>query len=158
MPHATIKSGVTPAWVGEQTDAQDGIASVGGLGCKINVQSPQISDASLLTLAKFIELTRRERGQSSKQLANEAGVHLEDVVALENGLLAGPNAHVIESVARALQLDSRPLLELAGFRAASNSGMADAAVEFAAHVEAVKPLEASERNALEWLRAHALKR
>lgn len=158
MSHALIKSQITPSWIHAQPDAKDGIASVGGLACKLNLTSPEVSEAGRITLGKFIELARREKNQSSRRLANEAGVSLENIVDLENAISPGPGAEVIESVARALHLDSRPLLELAGFRAPADNELAETAFEFAAHIETVKPLEASERDALEWLRAHALKK
>ena len=91
------------------------------------------------------------------ELAAHAGVELRDIVALEKPEWPSPSAAVIESIARALDVDPLPLLELGGFSRTENKVLGELAVEFAARLEAMKPLEPQEQEALCWLRNHGFK-
>jgi transcriptional regulator with XRE-family HTH domain len=110
------------------------------------------------TLAKFIELARRERNQSPQELASCAGVQLGDVVALEMPQWPTPEAHVIELVAGALGVDPLPLLELSDLHQMEDGELHEIALQFAARLEPVEPLEPQEREALSWLRRSAFAR
>lgn len=158
MAHAPIETKITEDWVRAQADAEEGILSVGGLAHRVGMLGSSVSpEPGRLMLAKFIELARRERKQSPQELAARAGVDLSDVVALENPEWQSPSAQVIESVAAALDVDSLPLLELGGFSRTESKALVELAIEFAARLEAMKPLEPQELEALSWLRNHAFK-
>ena len=158
MAHAPIETKITEDWVRAQADTEDGILSVGGLAHRVGMLGSSVSpEPGRLTLAKFIELARREKNQSPQELAAGAGVELADIVALEKPDWPSPSAQVIESVARALGVDVLPLLELGGFNRSGSKELGDIAVQFAARLELVTPLDAHELEALSWLRNHAFK-
>ena len=158
MAHAPIEAKITEEWVRTQADAEDGILSVGGLAHRVGMLGSSVSpDPGRMMLAKFVELARRERKQSPQELAARAGIDLSEVVALENPEWQRPSAQVIESVAAALDIDALPLLELGGFSHTENKVLGELAVEFAARLESMNPLEPQELEDLSWLRNHAFK-
>jgi hypothetical protein len=158
MAHTPIETKITEDWVRAREDTEDGILSVGGLAHRAGMLGSSASpEPGRLTLAKFVELARRERNLSPQGLAVHAGVELGDVVALEKPEWPSPSAQVIESVARSLDVDPLPLLELGGFNRSGGVELGDVAVQFAARLEPVNPLEPQEREALSWLRNHVFK-
>jgi len=155
MAHATIKSDISPEWVRALDDIDDSNISVGGLAHRLGMLRPRPAPRRL-TLAKFFEFARRERNQSRQELAAVAGVQLEDILALEREGGPSPEEEVITLVAKALQVDPEPLLNLAGFRQTSDQHLGEMAALFAARIES-KPLEPQEQQALHWLRREAFK-
>ena len=158
MAHAPIETKVTEEWVRTQEDTEDGILSVGGLAHRVGMLgSSASSEPSRLTLAKFIELARPKGINRRRNGARRRWRGTGDIVALEKPDWPSPRHQVIESVARALGVDALPLLELGGFNRSGSKELGNIAVQFAARLEPVTPLEAHELEALSWLRNHAFR-
>jgi transcriptional regulator with XRE-family HTH domain len=73
-----------------------------------------LNESARLSLAKFLELSRRRMNESLESLAVKAGVDLAELTSLERGKSLVPNPKKLEKLAAALHVDVQPLLELAG--------------------------------------------
>lgn len=140
------------AWVLEMSALEEGhTLDVGGLYGRVKLAG---TEASRRSLAKFVELSRRRLGQSLELLAEKAGVELGDLLSIENeGTIHGPQT--IHRLAAFLDVNPQLLLQLAGLLPAENPQLEQAALQFAARTESVKPLEPQERDALEKFREEA---
>jgi hypothetical protein len=143
------------AWVLKMADAEEGQSvGVGGLYGRLRAAH---MDTSRRTLAQFVELSRRQLGLTPSELAARANVDLADLLTVETGAgtIVGPES--ISRLAAVLKVDVEPLLELAGLSPVVDSRLEDVAVEFAARLEPVAPLEAREQDALNWFKAEIFK-
>jgi transcriptional regulator with XRE-family HTH domain len=155
LAHAIIKTEITPEWLRAIPDSDDGIYSVGGLAHRLGMLKRR-AKPSRLALAKFFEFARRERNQSPQELAASAGVDVQEVLDLERIEWRNPDAQVITLVAKALEADPKPLLELAGLSHNVDDHLVKIANQFVERLS-IKPLEPQEREALSWLRSEAFK-
>jgi hypothetical protein len=144
------------AWVLKMADAEEG-ASVGVGGLYGRLQADHLH-AARRTLAQFVELSRRQLGLTPAELAAQAKMDLSELLSLETGMGAPAGRDSIARLAAVLKVDAEPLLELAGLSPALDSRLGSAAVEFAARLEPVAPLEAREQEALNWFKDEIFKR
>jgi len=136
-------------------DAEEGQSvGVGGLDGRLRAHR---LDASRRTLAQFIELSRRQLGLTLAELAAQAGVDLADLLAVETGAGTTVGRDSMSRLAAVLTVDAEPLLELAGLSPVVDSRLETVAVEFAARLEPVAPLEAREQDALNWFKDEVFK-
>ena len=142
------------AWVLEMAAAEEGESiEVGGLYGRLAAAD---RDASRASLARFVQLARREIGLTPAELAAKAQVTLADLLAIETGrgVIAGPEP--VRRVAAVLGVNAERVLVLAGLSFATDSELDAAAAQFAARLEPVAPLDPREREALDWFKSQAL--
>jgi transcriptional regulator with XRE-family HTH domain len=143
------------AWVLRMAEAEEGGSTeVGGLHGRLNALR---AEAAQRSLAQFIELSRRQLGLSSAQLAEKAQVDLADVLVIETGKVAVLSAHTVVRLATFLGVDAEPLLSLAGLNATVDRQLDEVAIQFTARLEPVAPLEPREQDALNWFKSAAFK-
>ena len=143
------------AWVLRMADAEEGVSmEVGGLHGRLNVLR---AEAAQRSLAQFVELSRRQMGLSSAQLAEKAQVDLTDLLVIETGKGAVGNAETFVRLATFLGVDPEPLLSLAGLSPTVDRQLDEVAVQFTARLEPVAPLEPREQEALNWFKSAAFK-
>jgi len=137
------------------TSVPDGSISAGWQSLPPHLESRQNGrvksrtiDTSRRSLAKFVELSRRRLGHSVEQLAETAGVDLAELLAVETGE-GGVQPRTLERLASFLKVNPQRLLQLAGLMQADNCELEQAALQFAARTESVRPLEPQEQSALE---------
>ena len=142
-------------WVLRMADAEEGVSlEVGGLHGRLDALK---ADAAKRSLAHFIELSRRQLGLSSVQLAEKAEVSLADLVAIETGKAIGGSPETVIRLAGFLGVNAQPLLSLAGLSPSEDRQLDDVAVQFTARLEPVAPLEPREQEALNWFKSEAFK-
>ena len=143
------------AWVLRMADAEEGVSlQVSGLQGRLNILR---AEAAQRSLGQFVELSRRQMGLSSAQLAEQAQVNLTDLVAIETGNAVAGNGQTIVRLAAFLGVDAEPLLSLAGLSPTVDQQLDELAVQFAARLEPVAPLEPREQEALNWFKSAAFK-
>lgn len=101
-----------------------------------------------LALAKLAGLWRRQCRLSVEELADRAGVDLEEVVRIERGE-GGAAAHTVRQIARVLNLPESKLLELVGLAEGRDDRLREATVRITARSEPTADLLPEERAALE---------
>jgi transcriptional regulator with XRE-family HTH domain len=114
-----------------------------------------INESARLSLAKFLELSRRQMRVSLEALAEKAGVDLAELTSLEHGKSPVRNPQILLRIAAALNIKAEPLLELAGLLPTADGRLARIAVQFSARLESVKPLDPQEELALRWFKEQA---
>ncbi len=117
----------------------------------------RVNELGRLSLAKFLELSRRQLRQSLEELAENAGVNLAELTSIESGKIPVRNPEVLRQIAAALHIAAEPLLELAGFLPVTDKQLGRIAAQFAARLEPVKPLEPAEEQALKWFKEQAFR-
>jgi transcriptional regulator with XRE-family HTH domain len=152
MAHAKLDMKVTADWVlaRAQREPESGITSVGGLADRLEAMAVKVPESSRLSLAKFIELSRRKMQLTVEQLAERADVELAELVAIEKGDEIIPEARTIYRLSQELGVKPEPLLELAGLVTVKGSRVSEAAVRFAARSEPMAKLSREEEEALTW--------
>jgi transcriptional regulator with XRE-family HTH domain len=144
--HPHLASQRDDTWVLEMSKLEEGrTLGVGGLAGEMKLTQ---TETSRLSLAKFVELSRRQLGQSVEQLAKDAGVGLAELLAVETGK-GVIHPQTVQQLATFLKANPQKLLQLAGLVPAENRELEQAALQFAARTESVMPLEPQERAALE---------
>jgi transcriptional regulator with XRE-family HTH domain len=116
-----------------------------------------VSESARASIAKFLELSRRQMHESPESLAARADVDLAELALLERGRSSLINPMVLRKIATALGVDAEPLLTLAGLIRPKDDELATIAAQFAARLESVKPLEPQEEQALGWFKEQAFK-
>ena len=116
-----------------------------------------VTESARASIAKFLELSRRQMRESPESLATRAGVELGELTMLERGRSSLINPQVMRQIASALNVDAEPLLELAGLVPAKDERLGRIAAQFSARLESVKPLEPQEEQALGWFKEQAFK-
>lgn len=145
-------------------EADDGCVSVGGLAHRLGMlygQGDETAglaatdghtggefDTRRVALAKFVELSRRQRGLSVEAFAAGAAVDLTDVLQAEDEDAAAPEPHVIWALAAFLQADPSKLMELAGHVIPRDDKLGKEAVRFAAWSHGSAPLSNEEQRVL----------
>lgn len=125
----------------------DGCLSVGGLACGLET-AKATGEATRLSLARLIELTRRHRQLTVEQLAKEADVDLVELLAIENAEDVKPEPRTLHRLAGFLKVKVEGLLELAGAVTNRQSRIGEAALRFAARSEPMAKLTPEEEKAL----------
>jgi transcriptional regulator with XRE-family HTH domain len=153
MAHEKLDINVTSAWVlaRAEREPESGITSVGGLiGPVEGSRAALAMESSRLSLARFVELSRRKRQLSVEQLSERADVEVAELLAIENGEEFIPEPRTIYQLSRELGVKPEPLLELAGLVSVKQSRISDAAIRFAARSEPMAKLSPEEEKALHW--------
>lgn len=78
----------------------------------MTIPTPSNEDAA--RLGRYIEARRRERGLSMRALARAAGFDIAHLHRLEHGGIGSPDPHVLQGLARALEVDLADLYIEAG--------------------------------------------
>jgi transcriptional regulator with XRE-family HTH domain len=143
------------AWVLRMAAAEEGVSlGVGGLRGRLGALK---ADAAQRSLGHFIELSRRQLGLSSVQLAEKAQVSLSNLLAIETGNGGMGNPETVVRLAAFLAVDAQPLLCLAGLGPSDDRQLDEVAVQFTARLEPVAPLEPREQDALNWFKSEAFR-
>jgi len=121
------------------------------------VKRAGLNESARLSLAKFLELSRRQMHESLESLAEKTGVDLAELTSLERGKSPVRNPKTLASIAVALNVDVEPLLQLAGLVTPNDEGLVMIAAQFSARLESVKPLEPEEEQALGWFKEQAFR-
>jgi transcriptional regulator with XRE-family HTH domain len=143
------------AWILKMAADEEGSSiEVGGMYGRLKLRD---FDGSRRSLAQFVQLSRRQLGLSSHDLAAKAQVALADVLAIETGGRIVGGAEPVIRLAGILGVPSEPLLVLAGLKPAPDEELEEAAAQFTARLEPVTPLEPREKEALDWFKSEALR-
>jgi len=143
------------AWVLKMAADEEGSSiEVGGLYGRLRARN---LDTSRRSLAQFVQLSRRQLGLSSQELAMKAQVALADLLAIETGDGMIEGVGVVTRLAEVLGVEAEPLLVLAGLSSRGDGDLGNAAAQFTARLEPVAPLEPREKEALDWFKNKALR-
>ncbi|HEY4329777.1 MAG TPA: XRE family transcriptional regulator [Phycisphaerae bacterium] len=153
MAHPPLKMNVTPEWTLAHEEPDNGTFSVGGLAYDLGMLNGQAQvEPARFSLAKFVELSRRERRLSTEELAKLADIDLLDLVLIERANARIRDPQIIVKLAATLGVSPQPLLELGGFVATLDEHLGHLATQFAARTEPVRALEPEEAKALQWFK------
>ncbi len=141
-------------WLLRMAAAEDNAAlSVGGLGAELSdtgqgeqLQTPRRT--GVLGLSKMVELRRRERRLTIEQLAKEADVDVEEILAIESGEYHEIEPRTVFQLARVLKVPGQKLLVLSGLVEAKDEALNQAIVRFAARSQSIEELTQEEHEAL----------
>ncbi len=152
MSHPKLNMRITDEWVLAQAarEPESGITSVGGLAARMEAAQPKPADPSRLSLAKFVELSRRRLGWTVEKLAEQADVDLAELVAIEKAEAVSVEPRTVFQLARKLDVKPEPLMQLAGLIEVKDSRVDEAALRFAARSEPMAKLSREEEEALKW--------
>ena len=103
------------------------------------------------TFGRLVRFLRREHNLSLEQLADQARLHLPDLVAVERDADHTPNLRTVYQIAKHFKLQASGLLQLAGLAAPSDPSLSDSAVRFAANSDPTSELSDQQRAILEAL-------
>jgi len=147
----TIKLSNDREWLERMANDEDyGPVSAGGLLAEALTEWQSHSDErELRALGRLVELARRRQGLSLPQLAKRADVELSGAVVIKTSAAAEPQPRALYGLAKALDLPSSGLMELAGLVKRRDDTLTAAAVRFAARAEPMDKLSPEERDALE---------
>src|SRR5580704_14687956 len=110
--------------------------SAGGLAQEAGLLKRScFNESARLSLAKFLELSRRQMHESLESLAEKAGVDLAELTSLERGKSPVRNPRNLVKIAAALHVDVQPLLELAGLVTTTDERLVRIAAQFSARLE-----------------------
>jgi transcriptional regulator with XRE-family HTH domain len=135
-------------------ELEDGCVLAGGLPAKLGFL-PQNARAAgseapgtgVVALARFVQLARRERGQTLAAFASKLGLDLQEVVELESGCNA-PELRVLHTLATGLGVSYTKLQVLVGYRQARDVSLQREALKFAASSGPMDKLSKVEEQAL----------
>lgn len=134
----------------------EGSVAVGGLASQLGFLTPPATmqptastseAAGLESIARLVELSRRDKRLTPEQFAARCGIELEDVVLIEGGRTA-PDARVIHKVSLFLGLSYEKLLVLSGLRRVRDVSLEQGALRFAASSGPMDKLTPSQADAL----------
>lgn len=140
-------------------ELEDGCVLTGGLPSKLGFlpqtartaePAPTPSEApgtGVVALARFVQLARRDRGQTPAAFASKLGLDLEEVVELESGCNA-PELRVLHTLATGLGVSYTKLQVLVGYRQARDVSLEREALKFAASSGPMDKLSRVEEQAL----------
>jgi transcriptional regulator with XRE-family HTH domain len=107
-------------------------------------------DTRKLSLARFVDLSRRRMRLTVEALAQRADVDLATLLAIESGEDVVPEPRTVFQLAKVLNVNPEPLMELAGLIDVKNSSVGEVATRFAARSEPMAALTPEEEEALNW--------
>ena len=153
MIMAEMKMNQNRDWLVRMADEEANCeVSAGGLAQEAGLHKRSglngLNESARLSLAKFLELSRRQMHESLESLAEKAGVDLAELTSLERGKSPVRNPKALGKLAAALHVDVQPLLELAGLVPTTDQRLVRIAAQFSARLESVKPLEPEEEQAI----------
>lgn len=143
--------------IARAVSADDGSVCVGGLAAKLGMLSEgpavelrrEASQASfrLQTLARFIQLSRRQHGLTSEQFATKYDVDVRELLDIEEAR-GIPEPRVLYQVSQALRVSYNKLLVLAGHRYSRDERLDREVLRFAASSGPMGSLSKTEEEAL----------
>lgn len=101
----------------------------------------------VVALARFVQLARRDRGQTPVVFASKIGLDLQEVVELESGCTT-PELRVLHTLATGLGVSYSKLQVLVGYRQARDVTLQREALKFAASSGPMDKLSRVEEQAL----------
>jgi transcriptional regulator with XRE-family HTH domain len=116
---------------------------------KLGRRSYAANPETRIVLGTLVELSRRNLGWNTEQLAQRTGIALEKIIEIERDPNYEPEAEAVRKLAGIFGLSPQPLLELAGLVEPRTPELREQAIRFAARSEAVVALNRNEREALE---------
>jgi transcriptional regulator with XRE-family HTH domain len=137
-------------WLLEMADIEDTCrcVAVGGMAADLCLVE-QAESRSHKVFGRFIEFARRSRRLSVEQLANQADVDLDEIVAIvECDEEFAPRLRTVFQLAQVLKLPAEPLTEVAGL-SKPRQQVSEAALRFAARSEPTTELSKPEQEAFE---------
>lgn len=140
-------------------ELDDGCVLAGGLPSKLGflpqskgIESTPVQGEThrtgLTALARFVQLARRDRGQSPAVFATKLGLDLQEVVELESGCNA-PELRVLHTLATGLGVSYTKLQVLVGYRQVRDTSLEREALKFAASSGPMDKLSRVEEQALQ---------
>ncbi len=96
----------------------------------------------------LMQLLRRDRSLSVKQLADDASVDVAEIVAIEHDSKYVPKPRTIHQLAGYFSVPARGLLKLSNVTTVHSKDLSEAAIRFAANSSSVMELSREERQAL----------
>jgi transcriptional regulator with XRE-family HTH domain len=144
---------VSLRWLQHMAGLEDESPSlaVGGLAHDLGVAAGQDSAAIPVIRSAFgrlIEFWRRENKLSTAQLAERAGVELEELVIIQQGTRA-PSPRTVFRLAEVLGVPVEKLNQMAGLMQPRDQKLTQAATKFAASSGSMAALSAEEHKALQ---------
>lgn len=142
---------ITKEWLLKMAEKEDnGVVSIGGLVGRVEANALALASPATErgALAQLVEWQRRKLRWSVEDLAEKAGIELEDVLAIEMGE-GIPEPRTLFHLAAAINLPAQKLMHLAGLVADRDPRLEKAAVRFAARSAPVEMLTAEQAAALE---------
>ncbi|MGM0491284.1 MAG: helix-turn-helix domain-containing protein [Planctomycetota bacterium] len=136
-------------WLLEMADIEDTCRSVavGGMAADLSLVE-QGESRSQKVFGRLIEFARRARGLSLEELATQADVDLDEIVAIERDEDAIPRLRTVYQLAQVLRLPVGSLTEVAGL-AKPRQQVSEAALRFAARSKPTARLSKAEQHAFE---------
>ena len=151
-------TGATPLHaIDSQSQPGTGKTLLADVICIPALKRAGVNESARLSLAKFLELSRRQMHESLETVAEKAGIDLAELTSLERGKSPVRNPKTLVRIAAALHVDVQPLLELAGLVTTTDERLVRIAAQFSARLESVKPLEPEEEQALGWFKEQAFR-
>jgi hypothetical protein len=117
----------------------------------------QVADATMRSgsqenylpvFSRLISMKRREEELTIEQLSERADVDAVELFAIEENLTRAPEPRVVSKLARALQLPSGKLMQLAGHLHVQDAKLPGAALRFAAQSGSLEKLSSREKTLL----------
>ncbi|TWU00390.1 hypothetical protein Pla108_13400 [Botrimarina colliarenosi] len=123
-------------WIDRMGDIEDqnGPIGVGGIAVRLE-KSKAPMGPSVSVFGQFVELYRRRNGLSVEQLAEQARIALEELVAIERCADSQPSPRTVYQIADYFKLPQDRLMQVAGITTRKSGGLQKAAVLFAARSE-----------------------
>ena len=146
-----MKLDIQTDWILRMAEKEaNGIVSAGGLLTRVEKKhgARSVSSTECAALAQLVELQRRKLRLSVEQLAEQAGVEIEEVLAIEQGN-GTVDPRTVKQLSVVLKLPAEKMILLAGLDSNRDTELEKAAIRFAARSAPAMALSAEENAALE---------
>lgn len=130
----------------EEEDRHEAVLAA-GLAADFGMLNAEAPGRSLV-FARFVQFARRAQDLSVEDLAKNAQIDFEQLVAIENEGTT-PVPRTVHQLAKALELSTGKLMELAGLAKSKDPRFHQAALRFAARSAPSAKLSEAEREAFE---------
>lgn len=136
-------------WLLEMADIEDSCRSVAAAGMAADLSLVEQGESrSRKVFGRLIEFARRARGLSLEELATQADVDLDEIVAIERDEDNIPQLRTVYQLGQVLRLPPGSLTEVAGL-AKPRHRVSEAALRFAARSDPTARLSKEEQQAFE---------
>ena len=150
MTQMNTNAGPNHEWLLKMADVENSCPSisVGGMAADLLGTQPAATPEPQRVFGRLIEFARRAKGLSVEQLAQQADVAIAEIVEIEWHEDTIPQPRTVYQLAKALDLPSGRLIEVAGL-AMPHRAINNAALRFAARSEPTAMLTREEREAFD---------
>lgn len=131
--------------IGLPEQQRQGGGRAGGSSLK---ELPNTPNEANIAFARFVELSRRERGMSVEKLAEQASLDVADIVNIEENYGHRPDPRTVYQLSAVFKVPQQRLMEIAGLTVANDDVLRQEAVRFAARSESVEKLTREQKAAL----------